>query len=234
MEEQKKQEEKEVKATKVFAEKEVELLRKQLEEAKKKAELKRSRPESETEAESEKEKEEERGSRESAMMDRDMVWRTKAGRICRECQKGGRKCFWPELSSWAKACHQCSAQKAKCVMAGQGPLEAGPSKRWKVAMDKGKGKAKEVKETKSELEFGFWEVVEELRGLRQDLRELQTDFRNMHRIAVQIANRTADVANDVEDLMRHFVLFVVEQEGEEVGNSGNAGGAENDGEETLQ
>ena len=101
-------------------------------------------------------------------------------------------------------------------------------------MDKGKGKAKEVKETKSELEFGFWEVVEELRGLRQDLRELQTDFRNMHRIAVQIANRTADVANDVEDLMRHFVLFVVEQEGEEVGNSGNAGGAENDGDSSIE
>ena len=101
-------------------------------------------------------------------------------------------------------------------------------------MDKGKGKAKEVKETKSELEFRFWEVVEELRGLRQDLRELRTDFRSTHRVAMQIANQTADVANDVEDMTKHFVPFAVEQEGEEAGNSGNTGGVEDDGEETLQ
>ena len=53
-----------------------------------------------------------------------------------------------------------------------------------MAVDKGKGKAKEVKETKSEPEFGFWELVEELRGLRQDLREFRTDLRSTHRIAV--------------------------------------------------
>ena len=101
-------------------------------------------------------------------------------------------------------------------------------------MDKRKGKAKEVKEAKSELEFGFQELVEELRGLRQDLRELRTDFRSTHCVAVQITNQMADVADNVEDLTRHFVLFVVEQEGEEAENSGNAGGAEYDGEETLQ
>ena len=33
---------------------------------------------------------------------------------------------------------------------------------------------------------------------------------------------------------RHFILFAAEQEGEEVENSGNTGGAEYDGEETLQ
>ena len=159
MEEQRKREEEEAKATKAFTQREAELLRKQLEEVKKKAELKRSRLESETEAKLEKEEEK---SRESVMMDRDMVWRTKAGKICRECQRGGQKCFWPELSLRAKACHQCSAQKAKCVVAGQGPLEAGPSKKRKIATDKGKGKAKEVKETKSELEFRFQELVEEL------------------------------------------------------------------------
>ena len=61
MEEWRKQEE-EAKATKVFAQKEAEALRKHLEEVKKKKELKRSRPESEmeVEAELEKEKEEER------------------------------------------------------------------------------------------------------------------------------------------------------------------------------
>ena len=101
-------------------------------------------------------------------------------------------------------------------------------------MDKGKGKAKEVKEAKSELEFRFWELVEELRGLRQDLRELRMDFWNMHCVAVQITNQMADVADNVEDLTRHFVLFAAEQEGEEAENSGNAGGAEYDGEETLQ
>ena len=101
-------------------------------------------------------------------------------------------------------------------------------------MDKGKGKAKEVKEAKSELEFGFRELVEELRGLRQDLRELRTDFRSTHRIADQVTNQMVDIADNVEDLTRHFVLFAAEQEGEEAENSGNAGGAEYDGEETLQ
>ena len=233
VEEWRKWEEEEAKATKVFAQREAELLRKQLEEVKKKkADLKRSRPKLEMEVESEKEKEEEK-SGESAMMDRDMVWRMKAGRICEECRKGGRKCFWPESSLQAKACHQCSAQKAKYVVAGQGSSEAGPLKKRKVAVDKGKGKAKEVKEAKSEPEFRFQEVVEELRGLRQDLRELQMDFWSTHHIAVQIANQTVDVANDMEDIMKHFVLFVEEQE-EEAGNSRNTGGSKNDGEETLQ
>ena len=50
---------------------------------------------------------------------------------------------------------------------------------------------------------------------------------------MQIANQTVDVANDMEDITKHFVLFVEEQE-EEAGNSRNTGGAENDGEETLQ
>ena len=125
---------------------------------------------------------------------------------------------------------QCSAQKAKCIVAGSELLEAGPSKRKKVAMDKGKGRAKEVKEAKSEPEFRFWEVVEELWGLRQDLRELQST----HCVAMQIANQMADVANDVEDMTKHFVLFMEEWEEEEAGNSENARGVENDGEETLQ
>ena len=126
-----------------------------------KKELKRSRPESEMEVEAELEKEEEKTGK-SAMMDRDMVWRMKARRICRECRKGGRKCFWPEALSRAKACHQCSSLKAKCVVVGQESSEAGPSKKRKVAVDKGKGKAKEVKEMKSKLEFRFRELVEEL------------------------------------------------------------------------
>ena len=100
-------------------------------------------------------------------------------------------------------------------------------------MDKGKGKAKEVKEVKSELEFGFWELVEELRGLRQDLRELRTDFRSTHRITDQVTNQMADIADNMEDLTKHFVPYPEERE-EEAGNSGNTGGAEDDGEETLQ
>ena len=88
VEEQGKREEEEAKATKAFTQREAELLRKQLEEVKKKAELKRSRPESEMEAKLEKEEEK---SRESVMMDRDMVWKTKAGKICRECQRGGQE-----------------------------------------------------------------------------------------------------------------------------------------------
>ena len=98
----------------------------------------------------------------------------------------------------------------------------------------GKGKAKEVKEAKSELEFGFRELVEELRGLRQDLRELQIDLWSMHHVAVQVANQTADMEDNMEDMMRHFVLFVVEQEEEGAGNSRNAGRVEDDEVETLQ
>ena len=81
-------------------------------------------------------------------------------------------------------------------------------------MDKGKGKAKEVKEMKSKLEFRFRELVEELRGLRQDLRELWMDLQSTHHIAVQIANQTVDVANDVEDMTRHFVPYTEEREEE--------------------
>ena len=102
-----------------------------------------------------------------------------------------------------------------------------------VSSDKGKGKAKEVKEVKSEPEFRFQELVEELRGLRQDLRELWTDFWNTHCVTMQIANLTVDVVNDMEDLTRHFVPYPEERE-EEAGISGKAGGAEEDGEETLQ
>jgi hypothetical protein len=116
-------------------------------------------------------------------------------------------------------------------VAGQELLEARPSKKRKVAMDK--GKAKEVKEVKSEPEFRFWGVVEELRGLRQELKELRTDFRSTHHVAVQITNWTVDVANNVEDMTKHFVPFAEGRE-EEAGNSGNTGGAEDDGEETLQ
>ena len=232
-EERRKREEEEARATKVFTQKEAELLKKQLEEVKRKKELKRSRPESETEVEVELEKEEEQTG-ESAMMDRKIVWRTKAGRICEECRKGERKCLWPEASSRTKACHSYSALKVKCVVAGEELSEAGPSKKRKVAADKGKGNAKEVKEMKSKPEFGFWELVEELRGLRQDLRELRTDFWSTHRVAIQIANWTADMANDLEDVTRHFVLFAVEQEEEGAGNSRNAKEAEDDVEETLQ
>ena len=56
----------------------------------------------------------------------------------------------------------CSALKVKCVVAGGESSEAGPLKKRKVAMDKGKGKAKVVKEMKSEPEFRFQELVEEL------------------------------------------------------------------------
>ena len=60
------------------------------------------------------------------------------------------------------------------------------------------------------------------------------DFWSTHRVAVQIANRTVDMANDLEDLTRHFVPFAVEQEEEGAGNSRNAREVEDDGEETLQ
>ena len=228
-EERRKWEEEEARATKPFTQKEAEVLRKQLDEAKRKKELKRSRLESETEVEAELE-EEEGWTRESTMLDRKIVWRTKAGRVCRECRKGERKCLWPEASSRTKACHLCSALKVKCIVAGEESLEVGPLKKRKVAVNKGKGKAKEVKEMKSEPEFGFRELVEELRGLRQDLKEFQMDLWSMHRIAVQLSNQTGDIADSVEDMARFFVPY----QREEVENSGNAGGAEDDEEETLQ
>ena len=164
------------------------------------------------------------------MLDGQIVWRTKAGRICGECQKREQKCFWPEASSRTKACHLCSALKVKCLVPGEESSEARPSKKRKVAADKGKGKANEAKETKSEPEFGFRELVEELRGLRQDLKEFQMDLWSMHCIAVQLSNQTGDIADSVEDMARFFVPY----QREEVENSGNAGGAEDDEEETLQ
>ena len=100
-------------------------------------------------------------------------------------------------------------------------------------MDNRKGKVKEVKEAKSEPGFGFREMVEELQGLRQDLRELRTDFRRMHHITVQIANQMSDIADNMEDLTKHFVPYPEERE-KEAGISGNTGGAEYDGKETLQ
>ena len=121
--------------------------------------------------------------------------------------------------------------KVKCVVPGE-ESEARPSKKRKVAADKGKGKAKEVKETKSKPEFGFRELVEELKGLRQDLKEFRTDLRSTHHVTVQICNRTADIANDLEDVARHFIPYAVEQE-EGEGNSGNAREVEDEVEETL-
>ena len=102
--------------------------------------------------------------------------------------------------------------------------------RSKVAVDMGKGKAKEVKVTKSEPEFRFRELVEELQGLRQDLREFQTDLWSTHRIAVQVSNQMGDIADSVEDMARFFVPY----QKEEAGNSRNAREAEDDEEETLQ
>ena len=223
-EEWRKREEEEERATKVFTQKEVEALRKQLDKAKRKKVLKRSRAKLE---------EEEERTGESAMLDGQVVWRTKAGQICRECRKRERKCFWPEASSRTKACHLCSALKVKCLVPGEESSEARPSKKRKVAADKGKEKAKEVKETKSEPEFGFWELVEELRGLRQDLREFWTDLRSTHRITVQVLNHIGDIADSVEDMARYFVPYPEEKK-EEAGNSGNAREAEDDEEETLQ
>jgi hypothetical protein len=107
----------------------------------------------------------------------------------RECQKREKKCLWPEVSPRTKACHSCGTLKVECLVPGE-ESEAGPSKKRKVAVDKGKGKAKEVKVTKSEPEFGFRELVEELRGLRQDLKDFRTDLRSTHRIAVQVSNQT--------------------------------------------
>ena len=228
-EEQRKREEEEARATRAFADKQADVLQRHLDEAKRKKELKRSRPESEMEVEAELEKEVEERTGGSAMLDGNIIWRTKAGRICGECRKRERKCLWPEATSRTKACHSCSALKVKCVVPGE-ESEAGPSKKRKVAADKGKGKAKEVKETKSEPEFGFRELVEELRGLRQDLKEFRTDLWSTHRIAVQLSNQTGDIADSVEDMARFFMPY----QKEEVENSRNTGETEDNEEETLQ
>ena len=102
-----------------------------------------------------------------------------------------------------------------------------------MAADKGKGKAKEVKVTKSEPEFRFRELVEELRGLRQELKEFRTDLRSMHWVAVQVSRQTGDIADCVEDLAKYFMPYPEEKQ-EEAGGSGNAGDTEDEEEETLQ
>ena len=102
-----------------------------------------------------------------------------------------------------------------------------------MAADKGKGKAKEVKVMKSEPEFRFRELVEELRGLRQDLKEFRTDLRSTHRVTVQVSRQTGDIADCVEDMAKYFVPYPEEKK-EEAGGSGNAGDTEDEEEETLQ
>ena len=97
-------------------------------------------------------------------------------------------------------------------------------------MDKRKRKVKEVKEAMSKPEFGFQELVKELRGLRQDLKEFRTDLRSTHRIAVQLSNQMGDIADSVEDMARFFMPY----QKEEVENSRNAGETEDNEEETLQ
>jgi len=43
-----------------------------------------------------REESEEMGPADSSMYDKGVVWRTREGKICDECTKGARKCFWPE------------------------------------------------------------------------------------------------------------------------------------------
>ena len=83
---------------------------------------------------------------------------------------------------------------------------------------------------KSEPEFGFQELVKELQGLRQDLREFRMDLWSTHHVAVQVLNQAGDIADNVEDMAKFFVPY----QKEEAGNSGNAREAEEDEEETLQ
>ena len=85
--------------------------------------------------------------------------------------------------------------------------EAGPSKKRKVAANKGKAKAKEVKlevrlGLKSEPGFGFREMVEELRGLREDLKEFRGDYRNSHRVWLQIAHNSSHDRTDWTGLQK--------------------------------
>ena len=61
-------------------------------------------------------------------------------------------------------------------------------------------------------------------------KELRTDLRSMHRVAVQVSNQTGDIADSVEDLAKYFVPY----QKEEVENSGNAREMEDNEEETLQ
>ena len=87
-----------------------------------------------------------------------------------------------------------------------------------------------IKEEKGNISVYSQQLVEELRGLRQDLREFWTDLRSTHRIAVQLSSHTGDIADSVEDMARFFVPY----QKEEVENSGNAGETEDNEEETLQ
>ena len=87
-----------------------------------------------------------------------------------------------------------------------------------------------IKEEKGNISVYSQQLVEELRGLRQDLREFRTDLRSTHRVAVQVSRQTGDIADCVEDLAKFFVPY----QREEVENSGNTGEMEDNEEETLQ
>ena len=58
------------------------------------------------------EESEEGGATKSSLMDRGSLWRMQVGQSCKECRRGGQKCFWPDASTCMKACHLCSGQKA--------------------------------------------------------------------------------------------------------------------------
>ena len=156
-----------------FAKKQEEEMQRRKKEAEKEAEKNKKRGRGESEEESEEER-----TSESSLFDKGVVWRKKEGRVCEECRKGKRKCHWPDASTRARACHYCSGQKSRCVELEQGQSEAGPSTK-KRKVDKGKTKEK------SEPELGGDAVAAltaEIRGLREELRELSSIGRATYRL----------------------------------------------------
>jgi hypothetical protein len=113
----------------------------------------------------------------------------------------------------------------KCVEPGQEQPEAGPSRKRKKT-DKGKGRRRRWSPSRSS---GFREMVQELRLLRRELREVRIEFRSTHCIGVELTNKLADVARNVEDLA-FFLTPNAEEKLEENEGVGSSGGARGSGE----
>jgi hypothetical protein len=140
-----------------------------------------------------------------------LVWFAQEGVVCGSCEKSGERCMWRDSGSTrAKACRPCASMKKECPVpearkagvakgnAESGP-EAGPSKKRKVGPSKAKGKEKEREV--SELEVGAdasAALLAEVKGLREDTRELVTIGKSIHRFLKKLNLNLGFIAYHVE------------------------------------
>ena len=152
------------------------------------------------------------------MVERDgVVWEVESGKVCDPCRRTHRSCFWreeKESGKRTKACLNCYENKKGCRLTSESEsvkAEAGPPKKKKGTVEKGKDKA-EAEPVASRSGSGVGNVLEkilaELQGMRH---ELDVGFCEMRMELREIRRTGRGVAGDVSDLAYHFIS----EEGEE-------------------